>query len=273
MAIRSHKAKNKQHNDQNKHWHRQRRNNDKIWFNPPFLWPLQFSQFSGCWLILSVCYLVSFAFSLWKIARCSVILLLPLLSTTHCTENKRFCNTVSATNRLCSGRVSSSYPNNDIRRVMVKKSLKISKLFDIFTCFSVLPLLSQRWASIWLVSSSSHQKVDEMAEKWHISLLTDSVDNWWATRTPPKNWTWTQELAKSKQFLLLIRHLPCYSYIQSSPVKVLWVIEARKHLRKKEKIHCHLRYGYFITVNKIVMTTVAFLHRWFQLRSNAALFE
>ena len=41
--------------------------------------PLRFSQFSGCWLILSVCSLMKFCLSLWKIARCSVILLLPLI--------------------------------------------------------------------------------------------------------------------------------------------------------------------------------------------------
>jgi len=47
-------------------------------------------------------------------------------------------------------------------------------------------------------------------------------------------------LAKGKQFLLFIRHPPGYSYIQSSPVKVLAVIAERKHLLKKQKIHCHL---------------------------------
>ena len=73
-----------------------------------------------------------------------------------------------------------------------------------------------------------------------------------------KKQMWTQVLVKGKQFLLLTRHSPCYSYKQSSPVKVLAVIEERKHLRKKEKIHCHLRYGYFLTVNQIVMTTVDF---------------
>jgi hypothetical protein len=63
---------------------------------------------------------------------------------------------------------------------------------------------------------------------WH----TDPTKNWWWTKvlaqTPPKtggeprcwhtdptkNWWWTQVLAKDKQFLLLIRHLPCYSYNQ-----------------------------------------------------------
>ena len=50
---------------------------------------------------------------------------------------------------------------------------------------------------------------------------------------PPKNEGCTQVFAKGKQFLLLIRHPPCYSYIQSSPVKVLAVIEETKHQRKK----------------------------------------
>jgi hypothetical protein len=82
----------------------------------------------------------------------------------------------------------------------------------------------------------------------------------WATRTPSKNRGWTQRLTNGKQFLLLIRHPSCYSYIQSSLVQVLTVIKERKHLRKKNKIHCHLRYGYFVTVNQIVVTTVIY---WF----------
>jgi hypothetical protein len=59
----------------------------------------------------------------------------------------------------------------------------------------------------------------------------------------------TQVLTKGKPLLLLIRHPPCYSYIQLSPVKLFAVIEERKHLRKKEKIHCHLRYVYSVTVD------------------------
>jgi len=39
-------------------------------------------------------------------------------------------------------------------------------------------------------------------------------------------------LAKGKQFLLLIRHPSCYSYIQSNPAKVLAVIEERKNILK-----------------------------------------
>ena len=35
----------------------------------------------------------------------------------------------------------------------------------------------------------------------------------------------------------------------------------KKHLRKKYKIYCHLRYGYFITVNRIVITTLEFFKR------------
>jgi len=30
-------------------------------------------------------------------------------------------------------------------------------------------------------------------------------------------------------------------------------MEERKGLRKREKIHCHLRNGYFVTVNQFVM--------------------
>jgi hypothetical protein len=57
----------------------------------------------------------------------------------------------------------------------------------------------------------------------------------WATRTPPKNRKWTQMLAKFEQFLLLIRHPPCYLYIQSSPVQVLAVIEERIFFVKSRK--------------------------------------
>ena len=44
---------------------------------------------------------------------------------------------------------------------------------------------------------------------------------------------WTRVSADGMLFLPLIRHPPCYSYIQSSPAKVLAVIEKRKYLRKK----------------------------------------
>ena len=50
---------------------------------------------------------------------------------------------------------------------------------------------------------------------------------------PPKNRGWTHVLAKGKQFLPSCKTLPCYSYIQSSSVKILIVTETRKHLRKK----------------------------------------
>ena len=39
-------------------------------------------------------------------------------------------------------------------------------------------------------------------------------------------------LAKDKQLLLLIRHSPFYSYLQSSPVIVMVVIKERRHLRE-----------------------------------------
>jgi len=54
----------------------------------------------------------------------------------------------------------------------------------------------------------------------------------WAIRTPP-NPVWNQVPAKANQYLLLIKHPLCYSYMQSSPVKVLVVIEERKNIRKK----------------------------------------
>jgi len=50
---------------------------------------------------------------------------------------------------------------------------------------------------------------------------------------PAKNRGWIQVLAKGKQFLLHIKHMPCYSYIQSNPLKVLTAIGERKYLRKK----------------------------------------
>jgi hypothetical protein len=58
-------------------------------------------------------------------------------------------------------------------------------------------------------------------------------------------------LVKGKQFVFLIRHPPCYSYIQSSLVKVLAVIEEINIYVKS-----NLRYGYFVMVNQVVMTTV-----------------
>ena len=59
----------------------------KIWFNPPFLWKClyQVRAIAGfpVFLLLTdfVCLLTyEFCLSLWKIARCSVILLLPLFN-------------------------------------------------------------------------------------------------------------------------------------------------------------------------------------------------
>jgi hypothetical protein len=43
---------------------------------------------------------------------------------------------------------------------------------------------------------------------------------------PTKNRGWTQVLTKSKQFLLLVRHLPCFSYIQSkNTVEINWYLQ------------------------------------------------
>jgi hypothetical protein len=70
-----------------------------------------------------------------------------------------------------------------------------------------------------------------------------------------------------------MRRLQClillYSKLNvlSSPIKVLSVIDKRLRLRKKEKLYCNLRYGYFVTVNQIMMTTVWFLLGSIQPRS------
>ena len=57
-------------------WHR------KIWFNPPFLWKClyQVRAIAVCRLLTDFVSLLIYelCLSLWKIARCSVILLLPL---------------------------------------------------------------------------------------------------------------------------------------------------------------------------------------------------
>jgi len=43
----------------------------------------------------------------------------------------------------------------------------------------------------------------------------------------------TRVFAKGKQMLYLIRRPMCYSYLQSSSIKVLSVLEERKNLIKK----------------------------------------
>jgi hypothetical protein len=60
----------------------------KIWFNPPFLWKCLYevrpiAVFPVFWLLTDLVCLLTYEFCLylWKIARCSVILLLPLLNT------------------------------------------------------------------------------------------------------------------------------------------------------------------------------------------------
>jgi len=70
-------------------------------------------------------------------------------------------------------------------------------------------------------------------DTWRRTNKTENTTH--KTKMPDhtKNRGWTHVLAKGKQFLFLIRHPPCYSYIQSIPIKVLAVIEERKHLRKK----------------------------------------
>jgi hypothetical protein len=54
-------------------------------------------------------------------------------------------------------------------------------------------------------------------------------------------------LAKGKRFLLLIRHPLCYSYIQSSPVKVLAIIKEKKYLHKNKRPIVIWDIEYFVT--------------------------
>lgn len=49
-----------------------------------------------------------------------------------------------------------------------------------------------------------------------------------STQTPPNTWGLIQVLAKSKEFLIRIKHSSCYS--KSDTVKVLLVIEEINHL-------------------------------------------
>ena len=51
---------------------------------------------------------------------------------------------------------------------------------------------------------------------------------------PTKNRAWTQVLVKGKQFLLLIRHLSCYSYIQWSSVSLV-MERGKKNIYVKSK--------------------------------------
>ena len=47
----------------------------------------------------------------------------------------------------------------------------------------------------------------------------------WVPSTPPKTRGWKPVLAKVNQFLLLIRHPTCCSYILSGPIKIFSTIE------------------------------------------------
>jgi hypothetical protein len=88
--------------------------------------------------------------------------------------------------------------------------VKIGRFLKIFFSEIALP----KWTDIWWEAP-----MEGSVLSFHKKL------RWWAAWTPPKNRGWTQMFTKGKQFLLLIRQPPCYSYIQSSPVKVLAVIE------------------------------------------------
>ena len=64
---------------------------------------------------------------------------------------------------------------------------------------------------------------------------------------PRGTYVLAQVLAKGKQFMLLIRHPMCYSYIYiyifKSDEHLVGDGRNKEHLRKKN--YCHARYGYF----------------------------
>ena len=61
------------------------------------------------------------------------------------------------------------------------------------------------------------QKLYRTSQHGTQNIKTHNRSTWWATRNPPTNRVWTRLLAKGKKLLI----------IQSSPVKVLAVIEDR----------------------------------------------
>jgi hypothetical protein len=74
--------------------------------------------------------------------------------------------------------------------------------------------------------------VEVVTDITQLNVKTHSRTTHKTKRIPPTN-GWTRVLAKDQQFLLLIRHLQYYSYIQSSLVKVLAVIEDRTNFHWK----------------------------------------
>ena len=60
---------------------------------------------------------------------------------------------------------------------------------------------------------------------------------------PRGTYVLAQVLAKGKQFMLLIRHSMCYSYIYMSGEHLVGDGRNEEQLRKKN--YCHVRYGYF----------------------------
>ena len=61
---------------------------------------------------------------------------------------------------------------------------------------------------------------------------TKKMSNTDPTKTPGEN---SRVLAKGNQFLLLIGHPPCYSFIHSSLVNVMTVIERKGNMYVKSK--------------------------------------
>jgi hypothetical protein len=100
---------------------------------------------------------------------------------------------------------------------------------------------SEHFWQVWLISVQRFQRRRFKCEKLTTDGRTTDTYPWQKLTWPMARWA-NEQLGHHQKtgsqlrcswmlsFLLLIRHPPCYSYIQSNLVKVLPVIGERKHL-------------------------------------------
>lgn len=67
---------------------------------------------------------------------------------------------------------------------------------------------------------------------------------------------WERQLNDLNRIAKIDQCYPCPSKMNLDSM-----IEERKNESKKEMIHCHLTYGYFVVVNQIVITSVEYLSK------------
>jgi hypothetical protein len=95
--------------------------------------------------------------------------------------------------------------------------VKLSDIYSVYRLFYIL-MTSQHGTQSAKTHARTTQTTKEMGN-------TDTTKKRGEIRCSRKN----------KQLLLLIRHSPFYSYLQSSPVIVMAVIKERRHLREIQK--------------------------------------